>query len=340
MNDTQTTEQVVPPSSQKKSACVGDIISSLDGVTPTFVLVDPMLGDPLPGIESQMSAAETQAAREACWDREVTQILLSDRTALPVTKHPYLISTRGPDDSVIELTLELAQAEKDKAYASGLDGQGIAAHRIGGWLQSTMHAHEIADAIAVMCTVNTKAFTHATYLRLADRRTLALLNYVIGNTRIRGMLGRIQRWSYLDALGSISTLNGMQDGENADQLCLDHAEWARMQRGELINRSIAQWLGEQSRSGCDYRTPTIAADLYPGLDNAVDAAQHALKQWPHRFNDIQDQTTFAALTLLHPGLFNSMEIIAFLADKGTSDEPSDPMRYLVATLRQRQQLKI
>jgi len=339
MNDTQITEQVVQPLSQKIPACVVDIISSLDSATPTFVLIDPMLGDPLPGIESQMSPAETQAAREACWGREVTPVLLNSRTSLPVTKHPYLISTQGPDDSVIELTLELAQAEKDKAYANGLDGQGIAAHRIGGWLQSTMHVQELADAIAVMCTVNTRAFTQATYLRLADRRTLALLNYVIGDARIRSMFGRIQHWSYLDALGSISTLNGMQQGENANRLCLDHTEWARMQRGELINRSIAQWLGEHSRSGFDHPIPQRAADLYPSLDDAVDAAQHASIQWPHRFKEIQDQTTFAALTLLHPGLFKIKEIIAFLADRGTSDDPSDPMRYLAADVRKRQPLK-
>jgi hypothetical protein len=287
-------------SKEKATVRADDLIAALDVATPTFLLVDPMLGEPLPGIDYDASDGAAQAARETYWDREITQIRLNDRISLPVFQHPYLVSLHGSTDTILELTLELAQSEQAKAYANGLDGQGKAAHRIGGWLQSSMHAADLANQFSNMCKVNTAAYTTAAYLRLADRRVLALLEQAVGEARVASMLGRIQRWCFLDALGEISAMNGMKMGEPAQALRLSEAEWDEMGLGEFIHRTLAKWLGEIGRTDAAPISQRTAADLYRQAAIAVRAARQASTKWPHRFLEPCDQTTFAALALLHP----------------------------------------
>ena len=333
MLELQSRDQRERSSSGKAIVSAEDIIARLDGATPTFVLIDPLLGEPLPGVDFGLSGADAQAAREDCWDREVIQIQLSDRISLPLSQHPYLVGLEGSADPILELTLELAQAEQEKACSDELEGKGMAAHRIGGWLQSSMHSRQLAETIAVMCNVNTEAYTLARYLRLADRRALALLRHVVGESRIRGMLGRIQRWSYLDAMGEIATLNGMEMGIDSTPVRLSLAEWHHMELGEVIHRTLAQYLGELGRSGLGPALHCTAANLYDPATNAVEVARQAARTWPHRFLEPSDQTTYATLALLYPALADSPAVQSLLQQAGSSDEPATPLRYLHARVR-------
>ncbi|KQV82262.1 hypothetical protein ASD15_09415 [Massilia sp. Root351] len=290
-------------------------------MTPLFVLVDPMAGEPLSGMGAPGTAAEAQALREQAWDREIAPVPLAGTIALPPRQHPYLVQLRGADDPLLEATLELAEEERLAAQSKGLDGEGRAVHRIGGWLQSSMHFEQLGARLSALCRVNTDAYTKATYLRLADRRALDLLCHVAGEHRVASQLGRVQSWTYLDAFGALRRLRS--PGELPQPLRLDAAEWRRMEGGEMLHRTIAQWLGELSRK--DGATPR---ELYPAAGGAVSEAASAARKWPHRFQNSSDQVVWATLSLLHPELARLPGVQALLDDQGTQDEPPEPLRYL------------
>lgn len=308
-------------------ATADELRCAFDPSTPLFVLIDPMAGEPLPGIEA-VPGGEPQPQREAAWGREVTRIALHERVPLLPHQHPYLIGLRGLDDPLLDITLELAHAQGTAARAEGLDGTGMAAHHIGGWMQSSMHPPQLAQALALMCRVNTDAWTEATYLRLPDPRTLDLLRHVAGDARVTGQFGRLQSWTYVDARGQLGALRAA--GEETSLLYLGWQEWRIMDQGALLHRTLAQWLGEMARTGDgpSQHGKRRAQELYPALLLALANAKRAARRWPSRFNKLEDQTVWAALCLLHPGLAGSDAVRALMDEPGTADEPPEPVRYL------------
>lgn len=299
------------------------IIAALDSVVPIFVLIDPMLGEPIAmlGIEP---GVDPQPIREKAWQRGVVQIALAERCTLPPHQHPYLVALSGPHDPLLELTLELAQDERRAAMADGLDGTGKGVHHIGGWLQSGMHAEQLAARLGSLMRVNTSAITTATYLRLADRRALAMLRHVVGDQRVVAQFGRLQSWIYLDAHGRLATLRSVD--EEAVALRLDRKEWLAMEDGEALNRSLAQWLGEAERIGDRGPLQIPAQGLYSPLKNALANARQAMQRWPHRFPKLADQTAWCALVLLNPALPANAAVNTLLDQTGTDDEPVEPFR--------------
>jgi hypothetical protein len=307
-----------------------DLRARLDGTTPTFVLIDPMLGEPLPGFVAYTDSAEAQSAREAAWQRHVTRIPLAARVTLPEHQHPYIVALTGPDDALFDDTFAIANFERMAAQEDGLNADGCAPHRIGGWLQSTMHPEDLAAHLSTIFRVNTDAFTKATYMRLVDRRALALLRHVVGDVRICAQFGRLQRWVYVDALGGLSTLASAS--ESVEPLRLSVGEWKSMEQGAAIHRTTAQWLGELASAGQTLqRTPH---DIYDAVQLAIEEAGHAAKQWPHRFSELTDNTAYAATCLLHPGVSAIKTVRALLDQPGTADNPPEPMRYMHPEVRQ------
>ena len=295
--------------------------------TPILVLIDPMLGEPLPS--NAPDGVDVQATREAMWQRPIQRIALSTRTALPPPQHPYLVELEGMTDPLLEAMLEIAQDERLQAQTDGLDGEGAAAHRIGGWLQSTMHLPALAEHLSTMLQVNTEVQTKATYLRLVDRRVLALLRHVVGDTLVTQQFGRLQNWAYLDVHGQISTLKTM--GETVSPLRLDRGQWAQMQAGEMVNRTLALWLGETRRRGLADTCNVPAQSLYESLFNAIARADEATQTWPHRFQQLLDQSVWAALLLLDPAVEHNASVHQLLKNTGSQEdptEPAEPLRFL------------
>ena len=312
-----------------QSDCLATLVElqeNLDTITPIFLLIDPMLGEPLPGGELVAAGKDAQPIRAAIWQREIFSIALSQPSPLPVHQHPYLVALTGLDDPWLDITLELAHAERRTAMEDGLDGEGLAAHRIGGWLQSTMHPSQLAEALAGMFRVKTDAFTNAHYLRLPDRRVLALLRHVAGDTRVIAQLGRLQRWLYLDAYGQLSSLHST--AEDISPLHLSSKEWREMEAGEMLNRTLAQWLGECQRRDAVPSSRIPVATLYPRLQQAIAAIKPAATQWPHRFVKVHDQTAWAALNLLHPDFSHNKAVQELMRQRGSEQEPAEPFRYL------------
>jgi hypothetical protein len=325
----RTSDDVSNPALSADAAIVRD---SFDPLVPIFVLVDPMLGDPLPCDDSQQDTNQ-QSRREALWQRKVESIALHPRTPLSLHQHPYLVSLHGRDDPLLEITLKLAHAERAEALAGGLDGDGGGAHRIGGWLQSCLSSAQLAAVLSAMFRVNTTAPTKATYLRLADRRVLALLREVAGDVRVAGQFGRLQRWIYLDVHGRLSMLQS--DNEEAPPLCLNENEWSCMEQGEALNRTLAQWLSEAMLADDQTVLRQPPHVLYTAARHALTAALSASRTWPHRFSRLTDHATWASLHLLHPELSSSQAVRNLMQRPGTSEEPPEPVRYLHREIRSR-----
>lgn len=320
----------VPPS----PASIATLRAALNPETPIMLLVDPLLGEPLPADAPSHSNDGIQAERESMWQRPVATIALSPRVALSPRQHPYLVELQGLNDPLLEATLDIAQVERLQAEADGLDGDGASAHRLGGWLQSSMHLPQLADHLAAMLKLNTDAPTQASYLRLADRRVAALLRYVVGDTVVSQTFGRLQSWTYLDALGQLSTLKS--NGETVTPLRFNREQWARMEMGETVNRTLALWLGEANRLALADRLEAPAQTLYVPLFSAVARAAQTAKTWPHRFQQLQDQTVWAALLLLDPALEHHNAVHQLLKNTGSLDdpnEPAEPLRYLHRQIR-------
>ena len=305
-------------------ASAEELQARFDPAFPVFVLIDPMLGEPLPGVAIVEDAEGGHIARQAGWERDITPIVLSTRVSLSLHLHPYLVALTSADDPLLAITLRLAHAERSQSQADGLDGEGGAAHRISGWLNTSVHADALAQQIARMCDARTAGATSATYLRLVDRRTIGLLSQVVGTDRLTSQFGRLHSWTYLDPTGQLVTLKS--PGEQTTVLRLSGEEWRLLQRGEVVHRALAQWLGEMERLGL---VPQLAgADLYARFLHAERQAHAAADAWPHRFAGMPDRTTWAALSVLFSNLTASSAVSTLMQNRGTADEPAESLRYL------------
>ena len=305
-----------------------DLSTAMDIAMPIFVLIDPMLGEPLPHMLA--AADSTHAAREVGWQRSITAVPLAANVSLPSHQHPYLVALTGPDDELLAHTMMLAQNERLAAQKDGLDGHGGNPHRIGGWIQTSMHVGQLAEQLSSMFQVNTVAITHARYMRQIDRRVLSLLRHVVGDARLSAQFGRLHSWTYVDVLGTLTVLRSAND--EAIPLRLSSAEWAMMESGELIHRAIAQWLGETARAG-EPATAIALEKIIPNFLFALSGARQAARKWPQRFAGTADLTACTALSILHPNMFDSNAVARFMDLAPGSDDVPDLLRYLHPDLK-------
>lgn len=295
----------------------------IDLPMPLWVLVDPLVGEPVAGIDSSQQDLTPQ--RQQVWERPVFPVQLAPSIELPLRKHPYLVKLRGADDPLLEYTLGIAEDERLAAQSGGLDGLGSAVHCISGWLQSAMPDADLTAALSRMCRVNTAVATRARYLRLVDRRVLGLLCHVAGEQRVAAQLGRLDSWTYLDPTGQLRRLRSPH--EQIQSLRLSAQEWRRLGRSERLNRTISTWLGAQAAVG-----RAVDQFDYDVVEKAVLGAELAATTWPHRFQSSHDEITWGALSMRHPALPQLTQVHALMADTGSPDEPPEPVRYLYRDL--------
>jgi hypothetical protein len=309
---------------------VSTLASSLEAGVPVFVLVDPLLGEPLP-IDPGSGGGDMQSilmARREAWSRDVQFIELASSIDLPAHLHPYLVELNGSQDPWLGATVEMAISELLATHADGLTGTGTSAHRIGGWIQSNKYLPLVARSLSEMMKVSTLAFTKARYQRLADRRVLDWLRLVVGDTRVAGQFLAVTSWSYLNPCGQLATLRGAPDSSSG--LRLDPAEWAAFVRGDLLHQITARWLGEQSKQGLEVQGDSMAC--YRKANAALDAAEAAARTWPQRFASTADTTAWGALSLLHPGFEKCPDVIALMSAPRSADEPLETVDSMCSTI--------
>lgn len=301
-------------------AVVSSLAVSLEVGVPCFVLIDPMLGEPV-RVDPTSARGEDPLSevRQQAWGRPVHAIPLAPSVALHSSLHPYLVEMEGADDPWLAETIDMAWAETAQSRAGGLASPGKAPHRIGAWLQSSLPSYELVQAISSLMRVNTNALTAARYQRLGDRRVLAWLRRVVGDARVAAQLGRIRRWCYLDVCGNLAVLESPE--EEATPLRLSPSEWLSFMQGELLHQTIARWLGAEA--DLLQRIPQAQrdeAECYAQALSALKQAEAAARRWPQRFVQQEDQVAWAALTLLHPGFGLSRDEMAVLSEPPRADE--------------------
>lgn len=308
------------------------LAASLKSCIPTFALVDPLLGEPIPLQRSDArDIAALTKARERTWLRPVYCIELASSIDLPLHQHPYLVEMQGPDDPKLAETVEMAADELSQSQSEGLRASGGAPHRIGGWLQSSLAAPELTKSLSAMMRVNTQAITAARYQRLADRRVLGWLRQVAGDARVAGQLGRIHSWSYLDPCGHLARLCSFD--ELATPLRLTPGEWAVFMKGELLHPTVARWLGERALRAASEDTSLLdATTCYLQANAALERAHAAARRWPHRFMRSSDHATWAALALLHPDIDQRADVMNLLNERALPNEPVETLDDLSVTL--------
>lgn len=267
-------------------------------LVPTFLLVDPMLGDPAPdlSLEPSVTPEQLEAARELAWQRPVHVITLHDTIALPQERHPYLVSMEGPDDPWLDHTWEIAKQEQTDWLSGGIGGTGLATHRIGGWLQSSLPPAQVVLALSRLMRLRTEATTDASYLRLADRRVLQWLRLTLGDDRLSCAMAGISAWLYLDPLAHLSTIRSAE--ATPVPLQFNATEWKLFIEGDRLHRIVATWIGEKSLAG--HPAGHDLSALYKAAQSASRQATSAAQRWPGHFQSERDFIVWAALTLAHP----------------------------------------
>ncbi|WP_409170028.1 hypothetical protein [Variovorax sp. H27-G14] len=197
---------------------------------PVYLLVDPFNGDVEPPIESNPRYA-----------------VPGDALRVHAEQLPYLVELKDTRDPLLEQSIAWAVEEHLQACANG-----SGPCRIGGWLQP--HApHDgavLARQVGALLLAS-DAPNRGGYLRLADRRVLALLHQGAGSTPEAPPLlpaidwGRqlkgIAHWIYLDGNFTLRALQGQPGAATCGPLQLEAAHLQCMADAEAINLGLMAW---------------------------------------------------------------------------------------------------
>lgn len=290
---------------------------------PIYVLIDPVLGDPLPDVAIPLasSAQDVQTERETIWQRQVVPVPLDPSIKLPPAYQPYLVLLTKPSDHYLELTCEIAEGERSKVLQRGLDGSGEAIFKIGGWLQTTMPAEQLAAMLGRWMRLKTGIPVAERYLRLADSRVLALLCHVLSDQALIARMGRLSRWIYLDAYNRKCCLENSEahvaNEQWFDLPILTPRQWLDIQRGNLIHAAIAkvhlQRFQVSQESTADeippYRSALKLAEIWSARRDSSDAVL-----WSG-INTREDRVAAISLSLLSPDWQALPAIRGYLASK-------------------------
>lgn len=312
----------------EQAATLAALHGLVDQPLAIYLLIDPMLGDPLPDMPPS-DGPDFELVRAAAWQRDVVTVELHSSVGLAPWLHPYLVSISGLDDPLLEVTLGLAKEEREDRLTDGVIGEGRAAYRISGWLQTSMHMDQLATQLSAMCRVNTEVYTPATYLRLADRRVMGMLRYAVGDMRVSAQFGRLYSWTYLDSIGHLATLRS--SSETSTRLRLNANEWRLLDDGAAIHRTIRQWFGEVE--GKQLPEDLHEADVFQRAGLALTEARILAKQYPDRFQELHDLTVCAVLTMICEGLWQFAGVKELMPLHSELDTPPRRMIHMVNEIR-------
>jgi hypothetical protein len=285
---------------------LADLKAALDPLLPIFLLIDPMVGEPI-ALEgpAPSNLAEVMAARQAAWQRDILNVQLHATSDLPAHLQPYLVMLRGIDDTWLQDSLEIAHQENTASQTDGLAGTGMAIHRIGGWLQTQGSVDALAAQIAALARVHNFAPTKARYVRLADRRTLEWFRCIAGDTHIAASLTLLKRWVYLDTQLTIAKLQpSAQLSAEPVKLKLTQAQWKYILQGSALHTTTARWLGQLKLDALPLPT-TPLSETYQRVWQALQLAHSTATQWPLYFKTEADRCAWAVLALLQPDMVHS-----------------------------------
>ncbi|CAN5875922.1 hypothetical protein BH11PSE13_BH11PSE13_13390 [soil metagenome] len=258
------------PSDMARSLAISLREQFIDG--PVYLLVDPLL--------SALDALPSHLAR---------YVIPGDGLGIATEETPFLVQFENRDDPWLEESLRWAVTEHLKACFAG-----SGAYRVAGWLQPHEEgaAEDLARRLGALIKTS-RASSRGRYLRLADRRVLALLHSatrtpdalttpaIDWSLQLQG----IATWSYMDHNLALQSLRGRQGTMVNEPLRLDAAHWDLLAQAEAVNRGLMAW---------QCTTHPLPDDALKRLIPALARArQHGL-QLP------EDQAAYAAEAMRHP----------------------------------------
>jgi len=305
------------------------LCASLDFGLPVWLLIDPLLGEPLAleAAGAEPDAAALQRLREAQWQRSVLVAALPEDFGIAPAQLPYLVGLHGADDPWLRHSLQWAQDEWAQAWEDGLQGQGRAAMRVGGWLQTAGDGQALVQQLSQAMLLRTRPPQAARYLRLADRRCLDWLRCTVADARLLAALPSLRRWVWLDACGQVEQMAQVEQVEQGSlsarapipsptPLWLSATEYAQLLEAARVHPTLARWLGERP-----------AAAPQPGCAEALGRAYAAVQQarqqaqrHPGHFPQDEDLCAWAALSLLQPAFSRSRAYTDWLASPSAAPE--------------------
>jgi hypothetical protein len=300
---------------------IAQLKAALDPLLPVFLLIDPMVGEPITmqGDAPPIDMAGVMAARHATWQRDIVKVQLPSTIDLAEHLHPYLVMLQSMDDIWLQASLEIALGETGASQANGLSGAGIALHRMGGWLQTSESIDVLSEQISVLAKLNSRTPTNERYLRVADRRTLDLLRWAVGDSQLCNCLTQLNRWVYVDALANISVLKKEINQEliaNKLQIKFDVQQWGIFTQASALHTTMARWFG-QLKIENKALPQTQLSEIYQRVVKALKYAKTTSLQWPHYFKNEVDQYAWAVIALLSPELAQHQRTQDWLKNQST-----------------------
>jgi hypothetical protein len=286
----------------------------LDPGLPTWLLVDPLLREPLPQAQAGACDSASEVLRRRCesWGREVQGLCVAAPT-LEACQQPYLVALQSPRDPWLAHSLDMAKEEWQAVRADPLAGTGCGPHAVGGWLQTQTDGAALAASLQTLLRLKAPRRTEARYLRLADRRTLDTLDTLLGREHWTAAPGDIRRWVWLDSRGRLACAE-MPVGQAAQHIHFDVPAWHDLQLAPLVHPTLARW-GGAAPAAAQYEVP----QAWRQASAAVQQAQRLAQQHPAHFSDAQDLVAYATLALLHPKLHEAPALQRWLALQPASD---------------------
>lgn len=296
---------------------ISELHARLDPLVPTFILIDPLLGEPLPELaEESSNCTDLNAlnkARVASWRANVHVVELDRSIEILPRQRPYLVELGMHSSSELNRSVEIAIEERRSAMQTGL-----APYRIGGWLQSACEPDEICEELSSLCMLRTQANVGrpARYLRLADRRCLDFVDHVLGGSAIALRVQTVDRWVWLADNGVLKAVSGRQ-GVSDQPLVISIRDWERLKYGADIHRVRTQWIGSDQVGEHDYER----------VEHALHHARKMARQWPGRFPSEADIHAWALLCLRHRDVAGNKRIQMLLenGDPNFPEAQGDPL---------------
>ncbi len=260
---------------------------------PLYVLIDPFAGDLDLGIDATGKPHRRIQVPGTDLNQAAEQL-------------PFLVEIEDTLDPLLAQSVEWAALEHMVACGAG-DGP----YRIGGWLQPHATGNGAGLARQIGALLRASGAPHGgRYLRLADRRVLALLRHApllsvaipaaptLHPIDWHKQLQGIAAWIYLDANFGLQRLEGHQGAPTNAALKLDDAYWQLLGASETINRTLMAWQGTQHPLPADALGQTV---------------QHLVLAREAGLRDPQDCVAYAAEALNFPAFSAWKNLQAYIA---------------------------
>ena len=241
------------------------------GGAGVFLLIDPMLGDPVltEVPPASMIRPALNTLRSSAWERPTHALQLPAPLNMDAAFAPYLVELQGTQDSHLQHSVQWALRETLQTWVA--EPEQPTPHRVGGWLQSAAQGDVLAEVLSGWLQLSAAGAGRASYLRLADRRVLGLTAHVLGQAGMAQALHPVQRWHWIDPHASLQVLQASASphvtadeaagGDSAHRpfVRFSQAQWAQMALGPQVHHAMAQAIGQHLRSD----RPTAPAQWQP-----------------------------------------------------------------------------